>query len=65
MNSLLQTLFMTPEFRNALYQWKFDPSKEAELKEAAAPVAAGAAADKVLLDFYLPIDSVIEEEEEG
>ncbi|XP_065062208.1 wee1-like protein kinase [Rhopilema esculentum] len=23
LNSLLQTLFMTPEFRNALYRWKF------------------------------------------
>jgi ubiquitin carboxyl-terminal hydrolase 47 len=22
MNSLLQTLFMTPEFRNALYRWE-------------------------------------------
>jgi len=22
MNSLLQTLFMTPEFRNALYKWE-------------------------------------------
>ncbi|KAA0190537.1 Ubiquitin carboxyl-terminal hydrolase 47 [Fasciolopsis buskii] len=31
MNSLLQTLFMTPEFRNALFQWKFeDPRQEAE-----------------------------------
>lgn len=45
MNSLLQTLFMTPEFRAALYQWKFDPSKEADQKEAhgAAPAAAAAA----------------------
>lgn len=24
LNSLLQALYMTPEFRNALYQWKFD-----------------------------------------
>ncbi|VDQ04161.1 unnamed protein product [Trichobilharzia regenti] len=24
MNSLLQTLFMTPEFRNALYHWRFE-----------------------------------------
>jgi ubiquitin C-terminal hydrolase len=24
MNSLIQTLFMTPEFRNALYKWDFD-----------------------------------------
>lgn len=24
LNSLLQALFMTPEFRNALYKWKFD-----------------------------------------
>lgn len=23
MNSLLQTLFMTPEFRKALYSWKY------------------------------------------
>ena len=24
MNSLLQTLFMTPEFRSALYEWKYN-----------------------------------------
>lgn len=24
LNSLLQALYMTPEFRNALYKWKFD-----------------------------------------
>lgn len=24
LNSLLQALFMTPEFRNALYNWEFD-----------------------------------------
>uniref|UniRef100_A0A0K8SRZ2 Ubiquitin carboxyl-terminal hydrolase 47 n=2 Tax=Lygus hesperus TaxID=30085 RepID=A0A0K8SRZ2_LYGHE len=29
LNSLLQALFMTPEFRNALYKWKFDPSQRA------------------------------------
>lgn len=28
LNSLLQTLFMTPEFRNALYRWKFSGSSE-------------------------------------
>lgn len=27
MNSLLQTLYMTPEFRTALYKWKYDPEK--------------------------------------
>jgi len=27
MNSLLQTLFMTPEFRRRLYQWRYDNSK--------------------------------------
>lgn len=26
LNSLLQALFMTPEFRNALYKWQFDSS---------------------------------------
>lgn len=26
LNSLLQTLYMTPEFRNALYNWEFDGS---------------------------------------
>lgn len=24
LNSLLQTLYMTPEFRNAIYEWKFE-----------------------------------------
>ncbi|XP_056463354.1 ubiquitin carboxyl-terminal hydrolase 47 isoform X2 [Gadus chalcogrammus] len=28
LNSLLQTLFMTPEFRNALYNWEFEESEE-------------------------------------
>ncbi|XP_018012833.1 ubiquitin carboxyl-terminal hydrolase 47 isoform X3 [Hyalella azteca] len=28
LNSLLQTLFMTPEFRNALYRWEFKGTKE-------------------------------------
>ena len=27
MNSLLQTLFMTPEFRRALYSWRYNPEK--------------------------------------
>uniref|UniRef100_A0A646QG70 Ubiquitin carboxyl-terminal hydrolase 47 n=1 Tax=Hemiscolopendra marginata TaxID=943146 RepID=A0A646QG70_9MYRI len=31
LNSLLQTLYMTPEFRNALYRWEFD-NKELEAK---------------------------------
>lgn len=26
LNSLLQALYMTPEFRNALYSWKFVPA---------------------------------------
>ncbi|XP_057671617.1 ubiquitin carboxyl-terminal hydrolase 47 [Diorhabda carinulata] len=29
LNSLLQTLYMTPEFRNALYNWEFDGVNEA------------------------------------
>ena len=28
MNSLLQTLFMTPEFRQALYNWEYSQEKE-------------------------------------
>ncbi|XP_063802500.1 ubiquitin carboxyl-terminal hydrolase 47 isoform X3 [Pseudophryne corroboree] len=28
LNSLLQTLFMTPEFRNALYKWAFEDKEE-------------------------------------
>ncbi|XP_038663901.1 ubiquitin carboxyl-terminal hydrolase 47 isoform X1 [Scyliorhinus canicula] len=28
LNSLLQTLFMTPEFRNALYKWEFEEYEE-------------------------------------
>ncbi|XP_055620915.1 ubiquitin carboxyl-terminal hydrolase 47 [Toxorhynchites rutilus septentrionalis] len=30
LNSLLQALFMTPEFRNALYNWEFDGKDEAK-----------------------------------
>ena len=40
MNSLLQTLYMTPEFRSALYQWKFDAAKEPEPKETAGAKAS-------------------------
>jgi len=32
LNSLLQALFMTPEFRNALYSWQFDENEEEEAK---------------------------------
>lgn len=32
MNSLIQTLFMTPEFRRALYKWNFDDTYERKLK---------------------------------
>lgn len=28
LNSLLQALYMTPEFRNALYNWEFDGANE-------------------------------------
>ena len=31
MNSLLQTLYMTPEFRTALYKWEYDPEKVSHL----------------------------------
>lgn len=30
LNSLLQALFMTPEFRNALYDWEFDGEGESK-----------------------------------
>uniref|UniRef100_A0A1A9W4U0 Ubiquitin carboxyl-terminal hydrolase 47 n=1 Tax=Glossina brevipalpis TaxID=37001 RepID=A0A1A9W4U0_9MUSC len=30
LNSLLQALYMTPEFRNALYRWEFDNDHEAK-----------------------------------
>ncbi|KAK7069616.1 Ubiquitin carboxyl-terminal hydrolase 47, partial [Halocaridina rubra] len=32
LNSLLQTLYMTPEFRNALYQWEFKGSEDEACK---------------------------------
>jgi ubiquitin carboxyl-terminal hydrolase 47 len=28
MNSLLQTLYMTPEFRRALYLWRYDEAED-------------------------------------
>ena len=36
LNSLLQTLYMTPEFRNALYSWKFqgDPKETKETSKS-------------------------------
>ena len=36
MNSLLQALFMTPEFRKMLYKWQYDPMKNAD-KENCIP----------------------------
>ena len=30
LNSLLQTLFMTPDFRRAMFKWKYDPAKDGE-----------------------------------
>jgi len=32
LNSLIQTLFMTPEFRNALYRWKYTGTEQAASK---------------------------------
>lgn len=33
MNSLLQALYMTPEFRLMIYQWKYDAEKNAAKKD--------------------------------
>lgn len=33
MNSLLQTLFMTPEFRSRIYQWQYDPAKHGPVQD--------------------------------
>ena len=33
MNSLLQTLFMTPELRQNLYRWEYDPAKHGDKKD--------------------------------
>ena len=33
MNSLLQTLFMTPEFLSRIYQWRWDASKHNSIKD--------------------------------
>jgi len=32
LNSLLQTLYMTPEFRNAIYKWEATGSEEKDIK---------------------------------
>ena len=33
MNSLLQALYMTPEFRLMIYKWKYDNDKNAAKKD--------------------------------
>ncbi len=33
MNSLLQSLFMTPEFRTLIYRWKYDENRNAEKRD--------------------------------
>jgi ubiquitin C-terminal hydrolase len=32
LNSLLQTLFMTPEFRDCLFKWRFNPTSDGDPK---------------------------------
>jgi ubiquitin carboxyl-terminal hydrolase 47 len=32
LNSLIQTLYMTPEFRNAMYRWHFDGTEGEQAK---------------------------------
>ncbi|CAN0344300.1 unnamed protein product, partial [Ectocarpus sp. 13 AM-2016] len=50
MNSLLQTLFMTPEFRSALYEWKHGPQSSsggtADEGSSSAPTPPVAGGDK-------------------
>ena len=36
LNSLLQTLYMAPEFRRGVYEWQYDPSLHGE-KESCIP----------------------------
>ena len=36
MNSLLQTLYMTPEFRGALYKWKYDEERDGSRSQCIA-----------------------------
>jgi ubiquitin carboxyl-terminal hydrolase 47 len=33
MNSLLQALFMTPDFRKMIYKFNYDPNVQAEKKD--------------------------------
>ena len=33
MNSLLQTLYMTPDFRNEIYKWQYDREKHGESED--------------------------------
>jgi len=33
MNSLLQALYMTPEFRKMIYSWTYDPNKNPAKKD--------------------------------
>jgi ubiquitin carboxyl-terminal hydrolase 47 len=34
MNSLLQSLYMTPEFRNRIYSWQYDPEKHGDRSDS-------------------------------
>jgi ubiquitin carboxyl-terminal hydrolase 47 len=34
MNSLLQSLFMTPEFRNRIYSWQYDPDRHGDKEDS-------------------------------
>lgn len=45
MNSLLQTMFMTPEFRKGLYQWQFGRSTERSTASTAPAHATSSSSD--------------------
>jgi len=47
MNSLIQSLFMTPEFRNALYNWSFDEKYKSEAEKAKAKEKENGSGEKV------------------
>jgi ubiquitin carboxyl-terminal hydrolase 47 len=61
LNSLLQTLYMTPEFRNSIYQWKFESKAEDDgmaAKEELARIEASKCIPYQLQRLFLQLQTV-------
>eukprot|EP01041_Mallomonas_annulata_P003615 gene3615-7195_t len=57
MNSLLQTLYMTPEFRRAVYLWHYDPEKDGA-EEFCIPLQLQRLFGKLQISKNMSVDTI-------